>query len=94
MRENLKIYTDQRHDDTGINSKFLATFAHVWNRIQMVMNNGPENPGTRLTSKKKKKKKKKAHAHSVLLADIARTSQTANRMSIASRQGLFSASLV
>ena len=70
MREDLKIYTDKRHEDTGINSNFLATFeslyrltsqghghkfkilatfAHVWNYIQMVVDNGPENPGNSST---------------------------------------------
>ena len=55
MREDLKIYTGKRHEDTGKPSKFLVTFckhskisvtfAHVPNQIQKVMDNGPENPG-------------------------------------------------
>ena len=57
MREDLKIYTGKCHEDTGKPSKILValckcskisvTFAHVRNQIQKVMDNGPENPGTR-----------------------------------------------
>ena len=35
MRKNLKIYTDERHDYAGEDSKFTVIFAHVWNGIQI-----------------------------------------------------------
>ena len=56
MREDLKLYTGKCYKDMGKHLKILLPFyklskiwllfAHVLNKIQKVVDNGPENPGT------------------------------------------------